>query len=507
MKIQGFLLLSSWCLFPMLTHSARAADDAHSTESAHLEDSLGLSDEAVPWDTIGDDFLERPKPTTEVIEDLLFPVNREREMLIKERNETGDFSKEVPQRKTIFGRNPFLGQGEINPGFVIPTGAVWQPVLVIYGEYRTAIQHYDNGLAESFDWANRLDLFANLYLTPTERILVGIRPLDRRGNFSGYRFDGDGEDGWQDNFNANIRSLYFEGDFGELFPNLDLGDSKSLDYGFAVGRMPLSFQDGMMINDSIDAIGITRSSLFLFGSSASRITALWGFNEVNRGDNQVDDDADLFGLFSAFDYDRSTYELDVAYVSASDETGGDGFFAGVGQTRRWGKLNSTVRANFSWALDEHTPAIDTGTLLFAQISRTMDYNDDIAYLNTFWGIDDYTSASRDSSTGGPLGQTGILYEAVGLGRYGSALGNRSNDAVGTALGYQHFFDTLNTKQLVAEIGGRISTDGEARSGGGIGLRYQQALDQHAIFVLDGFFTGYDDGEVGHGARCEMRIKF
>ena len=487
--------------------SRLTAEEGASDASAHHEDELGLSDEAVPWTILGDEMVERPKPTTEAIEDLLFPVNREREKIIKERNKTGDFTVEAPQRKTIFGRNPFLGPGEINPGFEIPTGAVWQPVLVIYGEYRTALQHFDNGIVESVDWANRFDLFSNLYLTPTERIFFSVRPLDRRGEFTSYRFGGDGEDGFDDHFNANIRSLYFEGDFGELFPNLDLNDSNSLDYGFAVGRMPLNYQDGIMINDSIDAIGISRASLFIFGSTAARVTGLWGWNEVNRGNNMLDEDADIFGLFTSLDYDKASYDVDFAYVDGSIETGGDGFFAGFGETRRIGKINSTLRANFSWALDQPTAAVNTGTLLFSQISRTMDYNNDIAYLNTFWGIDDYTSVARDPSTGGPLGRAGILFAAVGLGRYGAALGNGSNDAVGAALGYQHFFDELNTKQIVAEIGGRAATDSDSRSGGGVGLSYQQALDQHAILVIDGFFVGYDDGEVGHGARCELRVKF
>ncbi|MFD2256093.1 hypothetical protein ACFSSA_05335 [Luteolibacter algae] len=471
-----------------------------------LPGELLLSDEAVPWQEIGKDFPKRPAPVTETIEDLVFESNRERKAIIAKQNETGE-DLDPPKRKTIFGSNPFLNSGSIFPGFETPTGAVWQPTVVIYGTYRTALQHFDNGLTNSTEWANRLDLFTNIYLTPTERILFSIRPLDNGGNFTSYRFDD--PSGYNDSLNGRIRSLYFEGDFGELFPNLDPHDTKNLDYGFAVGRMPLNFQDGIMINDSVDAFGVTRASMFNFGASASRLTALVAWNEIHRGNNIEDPDASLFGLFYAADYSKSTYEVDLAYVNGSNSTGGDGLYFGIGQTRRFGKYNSTLRANLSYAMDDETAAIDTGALLFSQISRTMDYNFDIAYINSFVGIGNYTSAARDPSVGGPIGGiNGLLFGAVGLGRYGSAISNRSNDAVGASIGYQHFLDGQYSKrQIVAEIGGRISTDGNSRSGGGIGLSYQHALDQHSIIRLDSFLAAYDDGETGTGLRCEYSFQF
>ena len=483
---------------------AFAACGLHSGEAA--PEDLLLSDEAVPWDEIGKDFPKRPAPVTELIEDFLFKSNRERKEIIAEQNRTGQ-DLDPPERKTIFGRNPFLGSGEINPGFELPTGAVWQPVVVLYGTYRTGLQSYSNGRRDVTEWANRLDLFSNIYLTPTERILIGIHPLDRNGRFAGYRFDS--PSGGQGGLNAHITTLFFEGDFGELFPNLDPHDEKSLDYGFAIGRMPLNFQDGIMINDSVDAIGITRASMFLGGASAARLTGLFGWNQIHRGSNMRDRGAQLFGLFYAADYEKSTYEVDLAYVNGSKSTGGDGLYLGVGQTRRFGKINSTLRANVSWALDTETPAVDSGLLLFSQLSRTMNYNYDIAYLNTFWGIGDYTSAARDPAVGGPIGGiSGLLFEAVGLGAYGSALTNRSNNAVAAALGYQHFFEGQFSKnQLSAEVGGRIATDGDSRSGGGIAVRYQHSLDQHFILRLDGFAAAYDDGTSGGGLRVEWSYQF
>lgn len=471
------------------------------------EDNYLLKDTIVPWTELGKDFIDRPAPVTEVIEDLVFKSNRERKKIIAARNFSGE-DLAAPDRKTLFGANPFLGRGAISPGFTIPTGAVWQPVTVIYGEMRTSIQTFNNGLVDVNEWVNRLDIFGNIYLTPTERINFGFRPLDRDGRFTGQRFGGDGTENFMDHFNGNVRSLYFEGDFGELFPNLDPTDKRRLDYGFAVGRMPLNFQDGILINDSIDAIGITRASLFLLGASATRVTALFGWDQIHRGDNRRDVDARLYALSYAADYSASTYELDFVYVDGGAASGGDGFFSGIGQTRRFGKINSTLRANFSWALDRETAAIGTGTILSSQISRTMNHNDDIAYLNSFWSIDNFTSAARDPAVGGPLGVTGLLYEAVGLGGYGSGLGNANpNGAVGFSVGYQHFFDDEKKRQLVTEIGGRWHTQGVARDAYALGLRYQQALNQHVIFRVDGFIGQYDDHQTGQGLRCELSYRF
>jgi len=477
-------------------------------------DSLLLSDEVVPWEEIGEDFPERPKLVTEMIEDSLFPENQLRNEMIELAHETGDGTllDDAPERKTIFGGNPFLATGPLAEGFEIPTGAVWQPVFIIYGEARTVLQTFDNGFGNTTEWANRLDIFGNLYLTPTERILFGLRPLDRNGDFTGYQFDGPDE-GFFETFSGRVQTFFFEGDFGELFPNLDPNDSRHFDYGFAIGRQPLNFQDGILINDSIDSIGISRASLFSMGSNAARLTALGGFNQVHRGDNRRDPDAFIFGLLSAFDYDKTTIELDLVYVDGDDAVGGDGIYGGIGDTRRIGEWNSTTRFNYSYAFEEGGPAVDTGGVLTSQLSRTMTYNDDIFYFDTFYGMGNFTSAARDPAVGGPLGTIGILYASPMLGDFGAPLGNQVGDTLGFATGYQHFLDGGIKGSIIAEIGGRMAIDDPGENSIGAALRYQKAFGQHSILQMDAFVAGYDDevrplrDDTGFGLRTEWRIKF
>ena len=404
------------------------------------------------------------------------------------------------------GQNPFLGSGYIAPGFISPTGAVWQPVFIVYGTARSAVQTFDSGGGQNTEWANRLDLFGNLYLTPTERILVGMRPLDHDGLFSGYQFHPKKTRGWTNHFNYHLSTLFFEGDFGQLFPRLDPLDRKSLDFGFSVGRQPLSFQDGIMINDSIDSIGVTRSSLFLFGSSAAHVTMLYGWGNLHRNNNVLDENAHLWLLSSAADYVFGTVEADLAYVDSNRNSGGDGLYFGTGLTRRFGKINSTLRVNTSSALQGQNAEVSTGTLVFTQLSYAPVGTLNNLYWDTFWGIRRYSSAARAPDAGGPLGDTGLLFAAVGLGRYAAPLGNRANDAIGSAVGYQMFFDG-NRRQITVEAGGRGQTDGSHQSMAAVGTRLQQAFGRHLILVLDAFVSEQQDHSHGYGGRSEILCKF
>jgi hypothetical protein len=408
------------------------------------------------------------------------------------------------------GQNPFLGNGYIAPGFTIPTGAVWQPVFIVYGDVRTALQTFDNGITQTTEWANRMDLFGNLYLTPTERFLVGFRPFDTNnqavnGVASGYRFKpGDGN--WVNALNGKLTTGFFEGDFGELFPNLDPKDTKSLDYGYAIGRQNLVLQDGLLVNNTMDAIGITRSSLFLFGSNASHVTALYGYDNLNRGNNLKYDDAHFYGLSSSWDYVNSTVDIDADYVTAPDRSGGDGFYAGVGVTRRFVFINMTARVLTSQAIDKQSGAVGTGTLLFSQLSFSPPRGDDEIYVDTFLGLDHFTSAARDPEVGGPLGQVGLLFANVGLGSYGSPLSNQAANCVGTAIGYQMYF-AKRRNQLILEMGGRTDTKGLGATKVGVDATWQEAMGRHLVLVFAGFAGTQEMVGRSYGLRSELEAKF
>ncbi|MFQ5568276.1 MAG: hypothetical protein ACE5G0_01290 [Rhodothermales bacterium] len=421
---------------------------------------------------------------------------------------------------------PFLGTGTLSQGIRLPTGAVWQPAFLAFGTLRSAAQGIDNGVddARFVEAAARFDLFGNLYLTQTERVLIGFRPLDQDGRFTRFTLSADPAlpdslDDFQDELNFGIRTLFFEGDLGELFPALDWDDSGGLDYGLSVGRQPLSFQDGLLINeDAIDAVGLTRANVRLGSLVNVRITGLFAWGDIDRpaaGGNAGDKSAWLVGLFTETDSRTRTVELDALYVSADDETG-DGLYVGLGTTRRLGRYSNTLRVLASFPVGDETVANRQGILFHNQLSWTPHHTHNHVYINGFLGVGEFRSAARSPSAGGPLGRTGILFAAVGLGRYGAALSNQADRAFGGSAGYQMFFDHTR-KQLVIEVGGR-STYGDAppasRDALAVGARFQMAFGRRGVIVLDGFgsydFDGLDPGgnnsDLSFGGRVEVVIK-
>ena len=420
--------------------------------------------------------------------------------------------EDVPDRPTLLLElgEPFLGTGPLGPEVELPTGAVWRPSLWVFGTHRMAVQTFDDGDATRMsEWAHRLDLFANLKLSASERLLIGLRPLDRENRFTNVSFEPDGD--FQDEFNAVVRTLFFEGDVGEMFPNFDVEDTGMFDIGFSVGRQSVLFQDGILINSgglgNPDAVSLVRNNLQLPGTSNVRISVFYAWDNVYRDDNRLDRDARLFGLFTETDFPVTTIDLDLVYLQAGDDTG-DAWFAGLRGVQRIGPFNTTFTFNTSLPTNRETPQTSRGTLIFNEISWTPPHTKDFLYLNTFWGIGEFSSAIRGPATGGPLGRTGILFAAVGLGRYGAALGNRADNAAGGSLGYQKFFDRTR-KQLIVELGGRKQTNDQVdnREAVAAGLRYQQAVGRHYIARVDAFGAVREGRDPAYGARLEWLTKF
>ncbi len=450
-------------IFAAATLMATAIGAAEPPTEGDGESASRLTDEAIPLQV--DAVPERPKPPLELGE-------------------------------------PFLGTGTLRPGFRLPTGAVWQPALVAFGSLRTAAQSFDSGAGRVSELVARLDLFANLQLSGTERVVVGFRPLDRDGRFTSYVFSSDVpgiEDGSRDEWNGEVTSVYFEGDFGEIFPNLSKDDFSRTDVGFSAGRQPLIFQEGMLINDSIDGIGLTRNTLQPGNLSNFRATLFLGFDEVGRPD-RIDDDARLVALLTSTDTRRSTWDVDLAWVESQVE--GDLLAGGISAIQRLGHYNTAFRLLGSSALDRESDLVSDGWLLLNEVSWTPHHSHDLVYVNTFVAADRFSSAARGPSTGGPLGRAGINFAAVGLGNYGAALSSEAEDVAGAAVGYQRFFDHTR-KQLLVEAGARLGTRSGSADSAAVTVRFQTALKRHYVLVLDAFGGYRDPGPAAPGGRQEL----
>ena len=411
----------------------------------------------------------------------------------------------------------FLGVGNLSAGFEVPViGAVWQPRLWAFLIYRTALQTYNNGTPTSereTEWAHRLDLFVNLQLTGTEKILLGIRALDdnRPNRFTRYTFDGRNE-GFNKFFRANIETFFFEGDLGSLIPNLDNAGIKPIDIGFTIGRQPIAFQKGMLINDTVDAIGIVRNNLVFPYTSNLRISGMWAFNRLDRNDAARNANENMFGLFTAIDAHVSTFNLDLIYVN--DSKGADGFYVGasaIQRIRSLDNLTTALRVNSSFALENEVGGnvIGNGTLISLELSKVPHGSDDLMYFNPFIGIGNFTQAGREAIVGGPLANLGILFASPSLSTYVSELNGFTKNVVGAALGYQAFFDHKR-RNVILEVAGR-HTYKKARGTGidqlGFGVQVQQAIGRRIQLQFEAFYALNSGQQDGAGARAEFQVVY
>ncbi len=269
----------------------------------------------------------------------------------------------------------FLGNGDIGPGFRLPTGAAWTPQLIAFGTYRTAVQSVRNPVTGKYTskWSNRLDLYTNLQLSGTERLLVGFRPLDNADGATGYNFTPGVFDRGDHHFNAQLHSLFFEGEIGEIFPNLDPLDRKHWDIGFSVGRQQFAMEDGLLINDdAVDAVGLTKNNIMLRGTSNLQVTGLFGWGGLNGNDTLPRRRSQLFAIVAAADAGRSSYQRgavlcerpgrgerrDVPGPSARRDVT-------VGSTRPFASSARHALHHLT-PLANAVPVVDTGHLLFSE---------------------------------------------------------------------------------------------------------------------------------------------
>ena len=409
----------------------------------------------------------------------------------------------------------FLGTGPLAEGVELPTGAVWRPAFWVFGNLRSGIQYTDVS-APVAEWANRLDLFGQLNLTGTERVLIGMRPFDEEAvssrSFNTVDFRGASIDGW----NADMQTLFFEGDFGELFPNLDPEDIGANDIGFSFGRMPLLAQQGLLIaEDRIDAVTMTRNTIVTERNLNLRVSGVYAWDQLNRNSatiagNRLDSSSEMVAILTESDFQRATVNLDAAYISSEDDEIGNVVAFGASAIQRINLLHNTYNSSLhflaSYPTGDRTDYADQGELLFSRISWTPHHTEDLIYLNSFWAIDQFTSPARGPLSGGALGQTGVLFSAPGLGRAGAPIGVRTDNRAGASLGYQMFYDHT-ARQVIFEIGGHKETKGDSSGALGAAIRYQAAVNQHVVMVFDTYVAKPEHQNTIPGARVEMLVRF
>ena len=416
---------------------------------------------------------------------------------------------DIPERPALLfeAGDIFLGVGNLYEGFEVPLiGAVWQPRLWAYMINRTALQTFDNatpGRIRDTEIANRMDLFVNLQLTGTEKILLSFRPTDNNepGRFTKYAFEGS-DDRFKNEFNLDLEAFFFEGDIGSLFPKIDVAGIKPIDFGFTVGRQSIVFQEGILITDTVDMFGLVRNNLTLKGYSNLRISGMYAWNRLDRSNRTSEADPDMFGLFTAIDGHVSTFNIDMIYVRDDDA---DGAYLGLSAIQRLGGISTAFRFNGSLALDNQT--VGDGALLSVEVSHTVPGSDDIIYINPYLGIGNFTQAGREAVNGGPLGSLGIMFASPNLSLYGAEINPFTNDVVGFAMGYQAFWDD-HKRNMILEFANKIDYDGRSFDSYALGFQVQQKINRFVQLTFESFFAVNTDGrDDSTGARFEIQVVY
>jgi hypothetical protein len=281
-----------------------------------------------------------------------------------------------------------------------------------YGNNRFSIAARDDGVnPASVEAVNVVNIFAALILNPTERIVFGMTPLEKRASRTRYEFQPDNS--WHGKLNDDVRVLFYEGELDGVFPILDWTGMRPTDLGFSVGRQPVLDHDGFLISDTVDSVMLTRSTIPFPGSSFARLSALYGWNKVNKGaDNAEDTQSKLYAILGAADIGHARVDLGGVYV-ASDHEAGDQYNVALSVERGsilFGRyFDTTFRAATSWTpRNRNRPTRGRcSTRRFHSPAGT----DNVAYVNMFGAIDEYAPAARNEGTGGPLGRVGLLFSA------------------------------------------------------------------------------------------------
>ncbi|MFT5302445.1 MAG: hypothetical protein ACI814_003260 [Mariniblastus sp.] len=416
------------------------------------------------------------------------------------------------QRPIVELGRPFYQLGQLSPGYSwFGKHNSLTPQFLVYGDTRTVVasntQNGDNISQVAFE----INLDFDLKLTSTERFHMFMSPLDD-GQNTRFLLD---EDRFVSEHDADIDFGYFEGDLGAIAGGFT-DKTLPFDFPFAVGIMPLLFQNGVWMDDAFLGIAVTipaRNSPKLNISNMDT-TFFAGYDKINSPAFGADDSAArMYGMASFIEAMNGYFEIDYAFFDDRTANNRSYHNFGFGFSRRFGRLfsNSTrVIANAGQSTDAVANTAD-GVLLLSENSLiTSSPSTLIPYMNFFAGFDRPQSAARAAIAGGVLRNTGILFESDGMTNY-PTLDATANDTFGGALGLNILADDFS-QQLVVEMAmlGVMGESANRNAPGaqyGVGFRYQLPLTNAVILRADGMYGFLENDQDVRGIRFELRHKY
>lgn len=417
--------------------------------------------------------------------------------------------------REIYGNGPFQEEGYAFG----PTNPMVNQ-FTVYGDFRSAVAHNDFGNSDVSRFATRVTLDFDWKLTATERLHFAITPLNDGADVTRVDFGGSlpDDEEFVDDFTAD--SFFFEGDLGAMMAGF-AGEYSNFDMPFAVGLMPLQFQNGIWMDDAITGIAasiISQNSRALDISNYD-ITFFAGFDKVNSPfidelGNPVQRSVSVYGIAGFFDAMQGYWELDYAYTDGRDSDIEDQSYhnVAIGFTRRYGGwLSNSIRLFGNFGQDARNKTADGALLLLENSLITSKPSTFIPYLNLFVSEDTPQALARANGAGGVLKNVGITFESDNMTGFPTMNASAANMA-GGAFGLQYLFNL--DQQLVFEVAYSDTQDSEEFSALditgrqiGAGIRYQRNLTKAWLVRLDAVYVDNESIDDTFGYRAELRRKF
>ncbi|WP_146452238.1 hypothetical protein [Bythopirellula polymerisocia] len=420
------------------------------------------------------------------------------------------------QRPAIEWGLPFYETGPLpRSGTAFGCTNLVQQKFYVYGDYRSALAYNQNIGNEQTIWANRLNLEFDWAITATERIHMFMGPLDERNEFNSIIYD-DGEiftnDAW-DFWDQRTDTLFFEGDLGYIIGGFT-DQYASFNLPFALGLMPLLFQNGIWMEDAFLGVAATipaRNNPVLDWSNFDT-TLFIGLDEVTsniafEGDNRA---ANVVG-FTTFIERRGGYiEAGYAFLDDTENQGRSYHNIGASYTRRYANLvSNSLRMIVNTGQDgpSEQRTADGLLLLMENSFLTRNPYNVIPYANFFAGFGHPQSVARLQ---GPLKNTGINFESDLLTGY-PTLDSTGNNTFGGAVGIDLLGNCFEQQLILEAATVQVMNSPADRVAQGdqyaVGLRFQKPLSHTLIFRTDAMYGILKDSPDIAGARVELRRKF
>ncbi len=416
-----------------------------------------------------------------------------------------------------------IGRGLYDPGVIGdgikifgPKNRVF-PQFSVFGDIRTAVAFNDNGNKETAVVAARANLDFDLQLTGTERLHMLWQPLQQNNQFTHCDFGGDDQSDCIGEPGKEPTTLFFEGDLGAIVTSIT-NEYQSFDLPFAVGLVPLLFQNGVWYDDAVlgGAFTIPARNSATLDISNFDLTFFFSVDELtsnaitNAKGKRAEHSADIYGVAGFFDVAGGYLEAGYAYINDTQEDSGSNQSYNnftVAFSRRWFDFVSNgTRLIANFGQDEPVGGgakTASGAMLISENSFVTNSITLIPYANFFIGID---SPQKAAGTDGLLKNVGLSFETDALTGF-PRLDDTGHDAMGGALGVEYLFGF--DQQLVGEVAFQTPWDNEQGIKApqiGLAMRYQRPLTNRLIFRADAMYGLLFELPDIAGVRAELRLK-